>query len=93
MKSNQTKYFQVVKSNSLIQAKYRLSIQEQRIMLLAISQIAKDEILTDQVMYSVKASDFKKFTDISLKRGQDFTLEFVPSLILILNMFFKPLSV
>ena len=50
MKNDQQKCVQVVKSNSLIQAKYRLSIQEQRIMLLAISQIGKDEVLTDQVM-------------------------------------------
>lgn len=71
MKHNQKKYLQVVKSNSLIQAKYRLSIQEQRIMLLAISQISKDEVLTDQVMYSVQASDFKKFTGISLKQSYE----------------------
>lgn len=71
MKSNEKKCLQVVKSNSLIQAKYRLSIQEQRIMLLAISQIDKDQELTDQVMYSIHASDFKNFTGISLKQSYE----------------------
>jgi plasmid replication initiation protein len=69
MEISEKKCMQIVKSNSLIQAKYRLSIQEQRIMLLAISQIAKDEELTDQKMYSVHASEFQDFTGVSLKQS------------------------
>jgi len=71
MEEKRKKCIQVVKSNSLIQAKYRLTLQEQRVMLLAISQIAKNEQLTDQKMYSVLASDFQEFTGITLKQSYD----------------------
>lgn len=71
MEQHRKKCIQVVKSNSLIQAKYRLTLQEQRIMLLAISQIAKNEKLTDQKMYSVLASDFQEFTGVTLKQSYE----------------------
>lgn len=45
----------VYKSNALIEAAYRLSVQEQRIVLAAISQVKRDESVTDEVMYSVRA--------------------------------------
>lgn len=51
----------VFKSNSLVAASYRLTIQEQRILLACISQInlKQGEEVTDQVMYKVKVSDIE----------------------------------
>lgn len=50
----------VVKSNSLIEASYRLSLNEQRLILISISQVRRDEPITDKVMYSMSASEFAK---------------------------------
>lgn len=41
---------QVYKSNALIEASYRLSVAEQRIMLACISQVRRDEPITDEVL-------------------------------------------
>ena len=43
----------VVKSNHIISASYELSVLEQRIILTCISQIRRDEVITDDVLYSV----------------------------------------
>lgn len=47
----------IVKSNHIIEASYRLSVAEQRVILSAISQVRRDKPVTDEVMYSVTASD------------------------------------
>lgn len=47
----------VVKSNHIIEASYRLSVAEQRVILSAISQVRRDQPVTDAVMYSVTAAD------------------------------------
>ncbi|VVN77336.1 hypothetical protein PS684_06194 [Pseudomonas fluorescens] len=47
----------VVKSNHIIEASYRLSVAEQRVILSAISQVRRDKPVTDEVMYSVTAND------------------------------------
>ena len=47
----------VYKSNALVEAAYRLSVQEQRIVLACIAQVRRDEPVTDEVMYSVRAED------------------------------------
>ncbi|MBM1207283.1 replication initiation protein, partial [Pseudomonas fragi] len=47
----------VYKSNALVEAAYRLSVQEQRIVLACISQVKRSEPVTDEVMYSVTAED------------------------------------
>lgn len=57
----------VVKSNALVEASYRLSLNEQRLMLSCISQIRRDEPVTDKIMYSVSASEFSKICDIDPK--------------------------
>ncbi|MBJ2260044.1 RepB family plasmid replication initiator protein [Pseudomonas psychrophila] len=49
--------FQVVKSNHIIEASYRLSVAEQRVILSAISQVRRDKPVTDEVLYSVTASE------------------------------------
>lgn len=62
MDSKPRRDIKVVKSNSLVQAKYRLSIQEQRIMLLAICQIQKKESVSEDKLYSVYAKDLAELT-------------------------------
>jgi plasmid replication initiation protein len=54
----------VVKSNALVEASYRLGLNEQRLILACISQIRRDEPITDKVMYSISASEFAKICDI-----------------------------
>ena len=57
---------QVVKSNHIIEASYRLSLIEQRIILSAISQVNRGSPVTDEVLYSVAATDFARITGMSL---------------------------
>ena len=45
----------IVKSNHIIEASYRLSVAEQRVILSAISQVRRDQPVTDEVLYSVTA--------------------------------------
>jgi plasmid replication initiation protein len=52
----------VVKSNALIEASYRLSLYEQRIMLACIAQVRRDEPLTDQRLYTVSAQQIAEMT-------------------------------
>lgn len=47
----------VVKSNHIIEASYRLSVAEQRVILSAISQVRRDHPVTDAVLYSVSAAE------------------------------------
>ena len=69
--TDKTKKLKIVKSNSLVQAKYRLTVQEQRLILLAISQLTRHEELTDQQMYSVYAKDMANLTETSLDQTYD----------------------
>lgn len=57
----------VVKSNALVEASYRLSLNEQRLILSCISQIRRDEHVTDQLMYSLSGSEFAKICGIDPK--------------------------
>lgn len=57
----------IYKSNSLIEAGYRLSVTEQRILLACISQVRHDEPITDEVMYSVTAADLANLSEIDQK--------------------------
>lgn len=52
----------VYKSNALIEASYRLTPAEQRIMLACIAQVRRDKPITDDVLYSVSASDISALT-------------------------------
>lgn len=60
---------QVFKSNSLISASYRLTIQEQRILLACMSQIdlKAGEEITDRRMYTIKVSDIESLSGSSSK--------------------------
>lgn len=57
-----SKTLEVYKSNALAEASYRLTPSEQGIILSCISQIRKDEEVTDQTMYKVSVSDYAALT-------------------------------
>lgn len=57
----------VYKSNALVEAAYRLSVQEQRILLACISQVRRDEAVTDEVLYSVGAADLAKLSGTAVE--------------------------
>lgn len=57
----------IYKSNALVEAAYRLSVQEQRILLVCISQVRRDEVVTDEVLYSVSAADVAKLSGTAIE--------------------------
>lgn len=57
----------VVKSNKLIEASYRLGVNEQRILLAAISQIGINEAATDAKTYKVILNDIVSLTETKSK--------------------------
>lgn len=59
----------IVKANSLIQAGYRLSLAEQRVMLGAIAQIGKDDQPSDQVRYSISAGVIADMSGVTAQRA------------------------
>lgn len=59
----------VYKANALVEASYRLSLYEQRIILACISQVRRDEPLTDQQLYIVSARQIAEMTGVSVKRA------------------------
>ena len=56
------KELEVYKSNALMDASYRLTPSEQGIILSCISQIRKDEEVTDQTLYKVSVSNYIALT-------------------------------
>jgi len=54
----------VVKSNRLIEAKSKLSIQEQRILLTAISQIKPTEEDFNEKGYAISIAEFRELADL-----------------------------
>lgn len=59
----------VYKSNALIEASYRLSVYEQRIILGCIAQVRRDEPLTDQQLYTISAQQIAKDAGVSVDRA------------------------
>jgi len=57
----------VYKSNALVEASYRLSVQEQRIVLACIGQVRRDEAVTDEVLYSVTAADLAQLSGTAIE--------------------------
>lgn len=55
----------VYKSNAIIEAGFRLSVMEQRIILACIAQVRSDGPITDAKMYSVEASAIADLGDRS----------------------------
>lgn len=60
---------QIYKANALVEASYRLSLYEQRIILACISQVRRDEPLTEQQLYTVSAQQISEMAGISVKRA------------------------
>lgn len=46
----------VVKANALARAAYTLTVAEHKMILSAITQVRRDEAVTDEVMYSISAN-------------------------------------
>ncbi|MEE4407214.1 replication initiation protein [Serratia ficaria] len=57
----------VCKANALVEASYRLSLYEQRIVLACIAQVRRDEPLTDQHLYTVKVQEIAEMAGVGLK--------------------------
>ncbi len=57
---------QIYKSNALVEASYRLSVYEQRIILACIAQVRRDQPLTDQQLYTVSAQQIADMTGTQL---------------------------
>lgn len=53
----------VVKSNALIEASYRLNLREQRIILACIAQVDRSQPITDEVQYLITAKRFASLSD------------------------------
>ncbi|MCX2525587.1 RepB family plasmid replication initiator protein [Larsenimonas rhizosphaerae] len=60
---------QVYKANALVEASYRLSLYEQRIILACIAQVRRDKPLTDQQLYTVSAQQIADMAKISVDRA------------------------
>lgn len=60
---------QVVKSNHVIEASYRLTLNEQRLILLCIQQISKGQAITSQTGFNVRASDLIEAFGVSKKNA------------------------
>lgn len=63
--SNDHKHL-IVKSNPLVEAKYDLTVNEQRLVLTSIAQVRRDSYITDQCTYSVSASIWSELTGSNL---------------------------
>lgn len=57
----------VVKSNAVIEASYRLSVLEQRVILAAISQIRRDQVVSDEVMYELNVNSLRELSGTKSK--------------------------
>lgn len=59
----------IYKSNALVEAQYRLSVAEQRIILACIKQVRRDEKITDDELYSVSATQIAELSGTSTKQA------------------------
>lgn len=57
---------QVVKSNALVEASYRLTLREQRIILGCIAQVDRSQPITDEVQYVISADLFSKLANCNI---------------------------
>ena len=56
----------VVKSNDIVEASYRLSLNEQRLILLCIAQIKKGQSISDKQRFVVNAHEFARTFKMAL---------------------------
>ncbi len=59
----------VVKSNHVIEASYRLTLSEQRLVLLCVQQIKKGQEISAGSKFDISASDFADMFEISVDRA------------------------
>lgn len=59
----------IVKSNHVIEASYRLTLNEQRLVLLCIQQIKKGQRIDATTAFSISASEFADMFSVSLDRA------------------------
>lgn len=59
----------VVKSNHVVEASYRLTLNEQRLVLLCIRQIKKGQKIDAATPFSISASEFADMFSVSLDRA------------------------
>ena len=57
----------IYKSNALVEAAYRLSVQEQRIVLACICKVKRSDPFTDEVMYSVTAEEIATMAGVPIE--------------------------
>lgn len=57
---------QIYKANALVEASYRLSLYEQRVVLACIAQVRRDEPLTDQKLYRISAQEIADMSGTQL---------------------------
>ncbi|NKN34711.1 replication initiation protein [Marichromatium bheemlicum] len=63
---------QVYKANALVEASYRLSLYEQRIILACIAQVRRDCPLTDQQLYTVSVQQIADMAGITAARAYQY---------------------
>ncbi len=59
----------IVKANALIEASYRLSVAEQRVILSVIAQLRRDETISSTARYSVTANALADLSGVSAQRA------------------------
>lgn len=59
----------VVKSNHVIEASYKLTLNEQRLILLCVRQIKKGQKITAESRFDISAADFADMFEISADRA------------------------
>ena len=63
----------VCKSNHLVEASYRLSLYEQRLVLTAITQVRRDQPVTDEQIYFVSAADVAQQSGVDVNAAYKYT--------------------
>jgi plasmid replication initiation protein len=61
----------VYQSNAIVEASYRLTTIEKKLLLACIVQVRHDQLITDELMYSVSAEDIARLGGISVDTGYE----------------------
>lgn len=62
---------QVYKANALLEASYRMTLAEQRLVLLCISQVRRDEELDESIVFTVTAAQYAETMGIAVSTAYD----------------------
>lgn len=80
----------VVKSNHVVEASYRLTLNEQRLILLCIQQIKKGQAISPQDAFNISAAEFAQTFDVTTDRAYVLLQEVSDKLYERSLMIFKP---